>query len=374
MNQTILVIDDNPKNIQVVAFLLSKENYEVEYALNGKDGLELLKELETCSLILLDITMPEMDGYEVCKKIREQEMYKDLPIIFLTAKTETEDILKGFDLGAQDYITKPFDERELLARVKNYVELKENRDKLKASLKQLEELNTIKDKFFSIVAHDIKNPFTVMQLATESMIYLFDKMDKEKLKDKLESLLRNIQFVAKISNNLLDWARSQSQDFVVTPERFDLKTIMDEIMEFYEAKITQKNIKIENKIQEPLIVYADREQIHTIFRNIISNALKFSHQDSTIYIKYQMCENDSVEVLIEDQGTGMNEDKLRNLYKIDKKQSVMGTEGEKGTGIGLFLVKDFVEKNHGSIRIESVFGKGTKVFVMLPTIKQEISL
>ena len=143
----ILIVDDASKNIQVVANILKQEGYQMAFARNGKTALSRAETMPF-DLILLDIMMPEMDGYEACERLKKNPETKDIPVIFLTAKTDKESVLKGFGLGAVDYVTKPFNAAELLARVKTHLELKLAKEDLRNSRDQLQELNATKDKFF----------------------------------------------------------------------------------------------------------------------------------------------------------------------------------------------------------------------------------
>ena len=176
INHKILIVDDQQKNIQVLGSLLRLENYIVGVATNGKQALEILIESNDFDLVLLDVNMPIMNGFEACRAIRKNENLKEIPIIFLTALVDTESIVKGFDVGGQDYVTKPFNSKELLARVSTQLELKHNRDKLKQVNKWLEkkvverteelniangkllQLDTAKTEFLNIISHEIRTP------------------------------------------------------------------------------------------------------------------------------------------------------------------------------------------------------------------------
>ena len=171
--KSILVVDDIVKNIQVIANVLYDQGFHVEFATNGEEALEWLKS-QNFDLILLDVMMPGMDGFEVCEKIKEMPCCNETPIIFLTAKTDVDSIAKGFEAGAVDYITKPFNIKELLVRVNTHIKIQEQR-------KEMEELNHTKDKFFSIIAHDLKNPFNTI-LGFSQFLMQYDNVSQEKYK------------------------------------------------------------------------------------------------------------------------------------------------------------------------------------------------
>ncbi|MEQ8189134.1 MAG: response regulator, partial [Candidatus Eremiobacterota bacterium] len=165
----VLIVDDVPKNIQLLGNILNNEGYDIIIAENGKEALERISDVLP-DIILLDIMMPEMDGYETCKILKENDRTRDIPVIFLTAKTEMEDIVKGFNAGSVDYITKPFNSTELMARVKTHITLKKLFDKEKEYVKELKELNKLKNKFLGIAAHDIRSPVATMQMNIEFLL------------------------------------------------------------------------------------------------------------------------------------------------------------------------------------------------------------
>jgi len=177
-NPKILIIDDIVSNIQVVANLLKKNNYNISYAQNGKSGLERANQIDF-DLILLDIMMPEMDGFEVCHYLKSNPKTKDIPVIFLTAKTTEDSLKKGFDAGAVDFIPKPFKSDELLARVNTHIQLKTVRERLTATNIELQEANASKDKLLSIIAHDLRNPFSVLITFSKLLLDTIDDFSRE---------------------------------------------------------------------------------------------------------------------------------------------------------------------------------------------------
>jgi len=202
----ILIVDDVQKNIALLGNMLSEELYDIAISDNGRDALNILKEIKP-DLILLDIMMPEMDGYEVCRVLKESPETKEIPVIFLTAKTETEDIVKGFKLGAVDYVTKPFNPTELLARVNTHLTLKLARDKERAHLeeiarknKELEDLNKLKNDLLGMAAHDLRNPIA----AVNTIIYLVLYGGDENLTEEQLELLKEIEYLGDFMINLLN--------------------------------------------------------------------------------------------------------------------------------------------------------------------------
>ena len=221
IKDVILVVDDQPINLKVIASVLSAD-YSLSIANNGINALKML-EKGLPDLILLDIMMPEMDGYEVCKRVKENEKTKDIPIIFLTAKTDINDIIKGFDVGAVDYITKPFNPTEMKVRVVNHLNLyhakKEiermyqkllmSQEALENANKQLEQTNKEKDKFFSIIAHDLKSPFNGIIGLSEMLRDDARILDTDSIIKYAGLIHSSTQQTFDLLKNLLEWARMQ---------------------------------------------------------------------------------------------------------------------------------------------------------------------
>ncbi|MEQ8167904.1 MAG: response regulator, partial [Candidatus Eremiobacterota bacterium] len=194
----ILIVDDTRVNLQLLGKILMKVNYELAIANSGYEALDMLREIKP-DLILLDIMMPGIDGYDVCKTLKSSPETKDIPVIFLTARSEKEDIVTGFEMGAVDYVTKPFNSSELLARVKTHLELKHARDLLAKQNEKLKQLNDLKNEFLGMAAHDLRNPIGSI---TTTLSYILEYIGSN-LTEKQVKFLRNIEKAGKYMNVLL---------------------------------------------------------------------------------------------------------------------------------------------------------------------------
>ena len=355
----ILIAEDIPKNMEVVCNILRKEGYRVAMAGNGRQALQMVSNVKP-DLILLDIMMPEMDGFEACRHLKKAPETKDIPVMFLTAKTDTIEIVKGFKLGAEDYITKPFKGAELLSRIKTHLELKFSREALK-------ELNATKDKFFSIIAHDLKDPLQFLLLSADSLYNRYDSFDETRRKDYIHRFHTSSQQLSALLENLLVWARSQSGNIKIKPGKIDVGTLAAESIDLLKGNAQKKDIELSSQIGPGTFAFADKNMIRTVLRNLISNAVKFTPPGGKVKVNaLNSTKGDWLEISVSDTGVGINEQDITGLFRIDVKKSTRGTDNEKGTGLGLILCKEFVEKNNGSIRVTSTPGKGSCFTFTLP--------
>jgi len=353
----ILIVDDVPKNIQVLGTLLSKFDCELAVAMNGKQALDTVAKVKP-DLILIDVMMPVMDGHETCKILKKNELTKDIPLIFLSAKTETEDIVKGFELGAVDYVSKPFIGSELLARVKTHLTLKNAQNTF------VQEVAT-KNKFFSIISHDLRGAFGIIM----NFVQIIQENKKFLTEDEIDELLNDIGNTSKntldLLENLLRWARSQTGTIKFNPEKNNVQEIFSEVIQKQEDIAQAKNISLKYKSADPLNVFGDKNMILVVLRNIISNAIKFTNTEGKILVSSED-NGDLVKIKISDNGIGIKPDAIDKLFCIDTKVSTYGTEQEQGNGLGLVLCKEFVKRNNGDIGVESKYGEGTTVWFTLP--------
>jgi two-component system sensor histidine kinase/response regulator len=363
-NVNLLVVDDDELNRKMFSRLLKRKDYNVETANSGKEALELI-ENNSFDLILLDIVMPEINGIEILKIIREKYTMTQLPIIMVTARDEVEGIVSCLELGANDYVTKPINLAIVTARIEAQVSLKRTEAAQENLLIELQKLNYDKDKFFSIISHDLRTPLTPIIGASEFIIDCIDTMSKDEIKSFAEKINNSAENLAHLLEGLLQWSGVQNGRIEYDPTEISLFELVSENIELFTANAQKKGIELLNKVSEDAYIFADRNMITSVIRNLISNSIKFTGSGGTIEIS----EKDSdgfKEVSVTDTGMGMTKEDSQRLFRIDILHTTSGTEKEKGTGLGLILCKEFVEKNNGRIWVESESGHGSTFKFTVP--------
>lgn len=362
---TILVVDDNKRNLQVVGNILHEEQYKVAMAINGPTALKLAAQLKP-DLVLLDIMMPEMDGFEVCKKLKENDETREIPVIFLTAKVETVDVVEGFNLGGVDYITKPFKQKELLVRIKTHLDLLQSKRKIAEQASLLQSNNAFKDRLFSIIGHDLRSPLSSIKFTIDMIKSGVIELGDDFFHELIDQLAKTTDEAFTLLENLLGWAKSQSGNLPVVPEEFSLKEMAESIARLQKLNISNKNIELFLDINENLNVYADNQMINTVLRNLLSNAIKFTPNGGKIQILATKTNDHSVQVSVVDSGVGISEENMKRLFNNTNPLKTYGTNNEAGSGLGLILCKDFVEKNGGTLKVRSEEGKGSTFSFNMP--------
>ena len=302
-----------------------------------------------------------MNGFEVCRLINKNEKWKEIPIIFLTANNQTENLVEGFDTGGVDYIIKPFKSEELLVRVKNHLELAHSK-------KTILEMNKSRDKLYSIIAHDVRSPLSGILQTIDAIDQGYIDPNSKDFKEIIHHLKIRTKDTSTLLSSLLQWTRLQDENVILQFKETNISLIINSCIQLLEANANEKDIKISNYIHEELEAWCDEVSIHTIFRNIISNAIKFTPQSGSITISASKTDSE-VQICINDNGVGMSNETIQLIFEENKHYSSSGTANELGTGLGLMLVKDFIKKNNGKIDIVSKIGEGTSLYVILPILK-----
>jgi two-component system sensor histidine kinase/response regulator len=360
-NETsVLIVDDMPKNIQLLGSILKNESIEIEFATSGKEALEWLH-TRHFDLVLLDIMMPDMDGFEVCRRIKENVETADIAVIFITAKTDIQSMVQGFETGAVDYITKPFNKSELIARVRTHLTLQRQK-------RMLEENNALKDKIFSIIGHDLRNP--VGNIKTYIDAFLISGME---VSDEVSMLLKDLSILSEqafaLLENLLLWAKNQSGRLTCNPARADISEVITNAVLLIQNQAENKSISIIKLPMNKTEACFDAEQIAIVLRNLLWNAIKFTPRGGAIHIDAKPFEDKGktfVRVDIADNGIGIEAEDQKKLFDSRYHFTTFGTNNEKGSGLGLHLCREFVEMNGGTIGVYSEPGKGSTFFFTLP--------
>lgn len=247
----------------------------------------------------------------------------------------------------------------------NSIEIERQRDELDKQKQELEELNATKDKFFTIIAHDLKNPFNTVIGLSELLMERFETYDQNKIKEFISQINKFTNNAYELLEDLLQWAKSQTGRIEVQEEKVDLYTLVSDNIEFLTEKAKEKNIDIKSEVHVNTYARIDKNMISTVLRNLISNAIKFTSNDGEINIKCDI-NGEFINVCVIDSGIGIPNENLDKLFRIDKNISTQGTNDESGTGLGLIISKEFVESNGGTIHAESKEGEGSKFIFSVP--------
>lgn len=364
----ILIVDDVVSNVLLLKILLTNEKFQVCTANNGRTCIEVAKK-EHPDLILLDVMMPDINGFDTAVVLKKDEETKDIPIIFLTALNTPQDLVHGFQVGANDFLTKPFNKEELVMRVTQQISLVAAKRIIEKQNAELKATLSNRDKMYSVIAHDLRSPMASIRMVLNLVV---QSASVETVGPELYMLLdqanRESEEVHDLLDNLLKWTKSQTGRLSVVLQELDLNDIVPGVVEIFDVIAQTKHITLElKKTDAPLKVTADNDMLKTVLRNFMSNAVKFSPENSTIQI-IMANEGDFARVSVKDQGVGIAADRLGSIFH--KGETTYGTGGEEGSGLGLQLCQDFARKNGGDCYVESVEGEGSTFSFTVPLKKE----
>jgi len=389
----ILIVDDLPKNLQVLGTILSRENYEISMATSGKQALSIIDK-KLPDIVLLDIMMPGMDGFEVAENIKSSDKSRHIPIIFVSAKGDAESKVKGFEVGGEDYITKPFQKSEVLARVKTHLKLKKAMDTINSYNHQLELMLEERTKelikaerlsAFSLlsqgIVHNLKNPLTIISGSAQILEYTMPKEINKNVPDsvknfifttekKAKTITTSVQLMVDMINSLMAKSRNDKCENI---ERIDINEILKTETDFLKADLDFKN-KVKKEMYfsaKKLIVEAVPGEISQVFQNLVRNALDAMHNQTEPSISISSGESSThVWFSIKDNGPGIakeNHEKVFDPFFTTKPKATDNPENKPtGTGLGLHMCDQMIKSYNGMIKLISEPGKGTEFKVFLP--------
>lgn len=364
----ILIVDDVMSNVLLLKVLLTNEKFAIATASNGRQALEQV-EKENPDLVLLDVMMPGMSGFEVAQHLKSNPNTADIPIIFLTALNSTADIVKGFQVGANDFISKPFNKEELIIRVTHQISLVAAKRLILSKTEELQRTIAGRDKLYSVIAHDLRSPMGSIKMVLNMLIL---NLPSEKIGTEMYELLtmanQTTEDVFSLLDNLLKWTKSQIGKLNVVYQDVDLVEVTDGVIEIFSMVASLKKIRIREMKPEKMMVNADIDMLKTVVRNLLSNAIKFSKENSEVLVKMEEVDGMAV-VSVQDYGCGISEEGQKKLLHTDTHFSTFGTNNEEGSGLGLLLCKDFVVKNGGKLWFTSKEGEGSIFSFSIPVKK-----
>ena len=370
----VLIAEDDFLIAEEISRIIKKLGYQlIGVASNGVKAVEMALKQKP-DVVLMDIIMPKMDGLDAARQIVSA---CSAAIIILTAHESHDLIEKAGEFGIAAYLTKPPKPEEIERSV--YIALARHRDlaesrrlirELEDHKRQLKELNATKDKFFSIIAHDLRNPVSALFNFSEYLESNISTISTEELPQYISIMRNTANGLFGLLDELLLWANLQSNHYEFKPSLLQVADEANTVINLLGANAARKKVHVAINIDPETQVFADHNMLHTILRNLVTNAIKFTPSNGSININSRINLHE-VFINVEDTGIGIAKENLEKLFRIDQQSSTLGTEGETGTGLGLVLCKEMVEKNNGKIWVESNPGQGTCFTFVLPKQPQK---
>lgn len=363
----ILAVDDDRINLRILSGILRAENFQLAEAGSGERALELYATFEP-HLVLLDVMLPGMDGFEICRRLRSTYGDKCAPIIFITAKNESDDVVEGLEAGGADYLPKPFKAREVIARIRSHLQNQLLREQQRQLVEQLSKANAAKNRFLGMAAHDLRNPLASIRGLSE---FLRDGAVGPLTPDQLE-LIETIygasQSMLDLVNELLDVATIESGELKLFLEPASLSDVVARSVALTNIEAAKKKTRVVfTPPDDPAVLPIDAPKMKQVVDNLLSNAVKFSPPGSVVTALVQRDPAGSAcSLAVRDQGPGIPENERDKLFKDFSRLSVRPTAGEKSTGLGLAICRKIVEAHHGTIGAQNLASGGCEFRVTLP--------
>ncbi len=375
--EIVLLVEDNPASIGMVSAALEKEGILVSVATTGEKALERA-ERTLPDLILLDILLPGIDGYETCRRLKDSEKTKEIPILFMSGLTESFDKVKGFDLGGVDYITKPIDTSELLARIRTHLSIQRMQDELRAAKELAESANITKSRFLAHMSHELRSPLQGI-LGFSELIQTYPDLTPQIKKD-IRAISNSGNHLLKLINDLLEMAKIDAGRTTLDMEDFNLHATVRFVREMFRATVEKKGLELKTRISPdvPKGVCSDPCKIRQILINLLGNAVKFT-KNGQILLEVDPCQEgegmpkadspspDTLSLIfkVTDTGPGIAAEEMEILFEPFQ-QTKYGRKNRGGTGLGLTICRSFVRLMGGEITVQSEIGKGTSFSFILP--------
>jgi two-component system sensor histidine kinase/response regulator len=353
----ILIVDDDRINIRILSTILKTEGYVLAEANSGEAAVEIYRQFQP-DLILLDVMMPGISGFDVCRELRRIHGDACAPVIFITAKNESDDVVEGLAAGGVDYLPKPFRQKEALARINTHLQ---NR----LLIEQLNKANLAKNRFLGMAAHDLRNPLAAIRGLAE---FLGDGTVgelSEAQRDLVDNIQKASQAMLELVNDLLDVTAIESGELKIAPKPHDLVELIGKSVYLINIEANKKNTRVVFAPGRPIEARVDSAKIKQVVDNLLSNAVKYSPRGSTIGVELLSTATEC-SFSVKDQGPGIPDSERNLLFKDFSRLSAQPTGGEKSTGLGLAICRKIIEAHRGSISVQNLAAGGCEFRVTLP--------
>jgi len=368
--KSVLIVDDELDILENLEVMLERSGFNVLMAHGGREGIQKASE-GSPDIVLLDVMMPDLDGFQVCAQLKSSGSTKNIPIILLTAVNDIDQKVKGLEAGADDFVTKPFNDIELLARVKAFLRTKQLRDELEKSYAKLKSLESLKNSLVNMVVHDLKSPLT--SVVGGIRLFLMNNLETPRVEKVELQLLENAQKASEkimmLINKMLDISRMEEEKFPLNLSEVDLSEVIQEAISVSEPLAKEKEIKLSADVPPRFKENIDRDLIFRVIVNLISNGIKFTDPKGTVVVCLEA--QDGVpfyRVRVKDSGRGIPKENLEKIF--EKFFRVNGSlKKEKGHGLGLTFCDLAIRNHNGKIWAESEPGQGSEFIFELPKKK-----
>ncbi len=400
----VLVVEDSSTTLKLIERYISEKNFEVDLAMDGYEAIEKIESGNDYDTVLLDVMMPRMNGFEVCQIIRKKYSLFELPVLFLTALRETDELVKGFEAGGNDYLPKPFKRDELIARIKTLVKLKKltkantvlqeailiknnslgklrmeiaERNRIERELIRAKEAaddaNHFKSEFIANMSHEIRTPMNAILGFSE---LLKKRLSEEKNLQYADAIISSGKSLLALINDILDLSKIEAGRIELEYDTMDLRQLITEIQQIFALKVGEKGLDFIVDYSEDMhdFIILDESRIRQVLLNLIGNAVKFTEKGSiTLRIRKsdfdEATQSGNVEISVIDTGIGIADDQKDVVFEAFRQHKGQSVKAYGGTGLGLTISKRLIEMMDGSIRLESTVGVGSSFIITFNNVK-----
>lgn len=379
----ILLVDDKNENLIALEALLRHDDHSIFMAQSGSEALELLLTRQDFAVALIDIQMPEMNGFELAELMRAKSLTREIPIIFVTAAYHDQNFsFKGYEAGAVDVLFKPINPVVLQAKVRVFLQMAKQREELQSQLAKLKQTEAelqkalaVRDEFMGIASHELRTPITSMKLQLHLLQRIFDRdgvagLSSERLAKFFSTSSRQIKNLADLISDLMDVTRISNGRLTLRPEEIDLNHVIADVLEEHHELISNAGNTVHFVVEQDAMVFADRTRLEQMIANLVSNACKYAAgKNIEIFVRRAA---GFAELSVIDHGPGIPNDKISKIFERFERVNDQGSV--KGLGLGLYIVRQIVLAHGGTIRVQSEVGKGTNFIIEIPTLDHVKSL